>query len=95
MSAKITIRTVVNEIPADVRMLIDDVRQKLHGIQNSKLRFATGKLSNAADIVETVGILQETQRELGLINERLADCASILSQYHELLNASNNPAEGP
>jgi len=91
MSAKLTIRTDASEIPADVRMLIDNVRQKLGGIQNSKLRFAMEKLSNTADIAETVGILQGAQRELGLINERLEDCASILSQYHELLSASNNP----
>jgi len=90
MSAKLTIRTDANEIPADVGMLIDDVRKKLGGIQNSKLRFAMEKLSSTTEIAEAVGILQGIQRDLGLISQRLEDCASILSQYHEILNSNND-----
>lgn len=95
MTVKISFRTEFQDIPKDIKMLVEDVRNSLQAISGSKLQYVTDALRQSQDpskIAEIVAMLETVREQLSKVEARTEDCISVLTQFHELSTA---PAPQP
>lgn len=101
MTIRLNFRTRMEDIPKDVKMLIEDVRRSLQAISGSKLQYALDSLSNSPNpskCAEVASMLATVKEELEKAQLRTEDCISVLSEFHQIStekNSSTTSSESP
>lgn len=93
---KLSFRTNFEDVPKEVRMMVEDVRGSLQAISGSKLQYVIDSLRQSSDpskCAEVVAMLNTVITELSKVERRAEDCVSVLEQYHRLSTGADEEVE--
>jgi len=81
---KISFTTVLEDIPREVQVMIDDIRKRMRAIEDVSLSDISDSLERSGkvnDCNEAIVVLDSARKNLTKIDARMEDCMSILYQY--------------
>jgi hypothetical protein len=95
MTVKLSFRTKFEDVPRDIKMLINDLRSNLQAISGSKLQYALDALATTdpQKASEVAAMLKTVQVELAKSQSRVEDCITILEHYHSISYQQQGPSE--
>jgi len=94
MSVRISYATVLEDIPKEVEVLINDIRGRLRNIEDAALLDVADSLERSgkiSDCTKSIVALDSVRKNLVKIDGRLEDCVNILLQYTRLANPTPQP----
>ncbi len=83
-NVRISFATMLEDVPREVHVLLDDIRRRLRNTEDSSLLDISDSLersSKVSDCNEAIVALESARKDLAKIDTRMEDCMNILYQY--------------
>ena len=85
MRVNITYSVDIEELPRRIATLLNETMVKVTEDVLENLSIAENSIHQDANVNKTLSALDETRKELAVIDSRLAECSSILVGYQKIL----------